>query len=252
MLFALSVVWQQSPPPVPTPGKAAHLQNDKTSPDQKRGSADKSSADELVSAINRLTAAVAAANQKQPAAPSKEKSSDENWLKINAGLVTLFTCALAVLAFFQWRAMHRQADYLRSAERAHIDLDIVGNDSRYTVMIANYGKSIATIVGYKMSHSAYPTGLSDRELLPDNATTRHEDGMEMNQILPPTNGMTKELWSFDFGLFLNDEVRRKNPTIIVSVKVSYVDIFGLPHETEVTYKSHGPTLKNLPEYNSYT
>jgi hypothetical protein len=139
---------------------------------------------------------------------------------------------------------------LQRAERAHVDLDFIGNGNAYTIMIANYGESIANIVEYSFSHGIYP--FSEKDLSIEKATTIHQDFMPMNQILPPTNGETKEFWSFDFkDLFAMGGGQGSNKTIVRGT-VAYFDIFGGEHETEVVYESWGPTLKNLPEHNRYT
>jgi hypothetical protein len=72
----------------------------------------------------------------------------------------------------------------------------------------------------------------------------------MNQVLPPSS--PKEFWSFDIKNFFTEETIKNDPRIVLRGLLVYLDIFGEAHETEVLFESHGPTLKNLPEYNRYT
>lgn len=172
-------------------------------------------------------------------------------------LITWFTGVLAIVAVLQlgilglqfWAA-HRQAEYLRSAERAHVDIDFVGDKHIYTIMFANYGKSIATIVEYSFMHASYPLEMT--EFSAESASASFEDTIPMNYILP--TGQPKEFTSFDLRTFLPKQALEGIHQVIIRGLVVYNDIFGEEHETEVAYRyrSFDLKLKNLPEYNRYT
>lgn len=107
MLFAVS---QQSPPPSPTPRKAAHADHGKADPETNKAESNDQSTKDLTTAINQLTAAITAENQQQSRKQTGKKPPSDGWAIANTVLVTIFTGALAILAFLQWKAMHRQAD----------------------------------------------------------------------------------------------------------------------------------------------
>lgn len=110
LFFTLFAVNQQSQPPSPAPRKPAHTNQSGASPEQKKTSANDQTTTDLISAMNQLTAAMAAENQQQSREQTDKKSPSDGWAIANAILVTIFTGALAILAFLQWKAMHRQAD----------------------------------------------------------------------------------------------------------------------------------------------
>lgn len=110
LFITLFAVGQPSQPPSPTPQKAAHANQSETNPEQQKQTANDQATENLMSAINQLSAEIAARNQQQSSAPDKDDTSTKWWARGNTIAVTLFTGALAVLAYFQWRAMHRQAN----------------------------------------------------------------------------------------------------------------------------------------------
>jgi len=247
VLLVLLAVWQQSQPPTPTPGKPIRKPESVSSGKSKEAESDHAPTEPPV-AVGQSNTPPCDKRAADRSSEQGNKSTQDHW-------ITWFTGVLAVVAVFQFGAMiaqfvaaRRQAEYLRSAERAHIDLDFVGNKEVFTVMIANYGKSIANIVEYRFSHAVYALGVVDLSV--GNASTIFEDVLPMNQVLPPTG--PKEFWSFDIKNIFTEETRKNAPRVVLRGLTVYIDIFGKTHETEVLFESHGPTLKNLPEYNRYT
>jgi hypothetical protein len=232
-----------SQPPAPTPHKASYTNKGQTKQEQNKADTDNHRTQELIVTINRLTSAIAARNQQQAQSDTKGAPAISNTWNI---FVAVFTGILCVVAGLQWRTMDRQSKYLQSAERAHIDLDFIGDTNAYTIMIANYGKSIANIVEYSFSHGVYP--LTEKDISREKATTLHEDFMPMNAMLQPTG--PKEFWRFDLRhLFAKQSASDK---IIIRGTIVYYDIFEERHHTEVVYESWGPTMKTLPGHNRYT
>lgn len=97
----------QSQPPSPTPTKARQVKQHKTEKKEEKAATNDASNDKLVTAINQLVAVIAAKNQQTPAAPNKDKPSPDWWFRLNACLVTLFTAALVVVAYYQAKFMRR-------------------------------------------------------------------------------------------------------------------------------------------------
>jgi hypothetical protein len=120
-LFCLALLlFPQSQPPVPTPSKTSHIKQAETSGKKPKSAPNENPTDELTDAVNKLAANVAAQNQQSSTSKQNYKTSSDWWLKLNTGVVTLATLALAILAFCQWRAMHRQAEYMRNGLRVSI------------------------------------------------------------------------------------------------------------------------------------
>lgn len=99
----------QSPPPPPTPTATSdqkqEIGRDKNSPPEKEDSP-----------TPTLEASPTQSNP-EPTAQASEtpstKNSKESSFDYNALAVTIFTAALAYLAWLQWRAMRKQGDYMR-------------------------------------------------------------------------------------------------------------------------------------------
>jgi hypothetical protein len=109
LLFA-TFTFVQSQPPTPTPTKTAHANQKKTTPEQSQRTANDEATKQLTSAINQLSAVIAARNQQQSGTPYEDKSPAKWWTIANTILITVFTGALAGVAVFQWLTMRRQAD----------------------------------------------------------------------------------------------------------------------------------------------
>jgi hypothetical protein len=101
----------QSQPPSPTPGKTAQYNQRKARGKQSEESGNHEAADKISSAINKLTAEVASWKQQSSSAPQKNEAPADWWLKWSTIISAAATLCIAVLAFFQWRAMrgHKEA-----------------------------------------------------------------------------------------------------------------------------------------------
>jgi hypothetical protein len=116
-LFALVLIMffafrqqSQPPTPTPTPPPSAHANQKKPRPEQQQTRPDDQTTENLTTAIQQLTAEIAAYNQQQSGTPYKDESSAKWWSIGNSLLITLFTAVLAIVAVLQWKAMRRQAD----------------------------------------------------------------------------------------------------------------------------------------------
>jgi len=119
LLFAI-FIFGQSQPPTPTPAKATRANQEKTRLEQEKAESNDKSTQDLVAAINQLTAAVETGNQQKLSTQTNNKSSPNGRAIINTVLITIFTGILAIVAGLQFWAMHRQAEYMRSGLMASI------------------------------------------------------------------------------------------------------------------------------------
>lgn len=236
--------------PSPGPAVPSHEPQEVSQAKQDHTQGDKTPANE----ISTISKSDTVANEKRTETSSTKKSEKST----QDQLITWFTGVLAAVAVLQlgilalqfWAA-HRQAEYLKRAERAHVDLEFVGDKHIYTIMFANYGKSVATVVEYRFMHSSYPLEMD--EFTAESASASFEDTIPMKYILPPGTA-PREYTSFDLRTFLPQQALEGIHQVIVRGLIVYEDIFGDEHETEVAYRyrSFDLKLKNLPEYNRYT
>jgi hypothetical protein len=110
LFLTFFAVGQQSQAPVPTPAKTVHNHQAKGNSKEKKPSSSDEATKQLASAINQLTAEIVARNQAQSRTPDPTQTQADWWTKANTISIPVFTLALTVLAFLQWRAMHRQAN----------------------------------------------------------------------------------------------------------------------------------------------
>jgi hypothetical protein len=110
---AVGVVYSQSQPPSPTPREAQHTDENKTHPEQAKDTTDDNSTNRLITAIDKVSAEIAAGNQQESRAYGKDKAPTDWWAVASTVLMTIFTGALAWLAYLQWGAMKSQANYMR-------------------------------------------------------------------------------------------------------------------------------------------
>jgi hypothetical protein len=116
-VLAFFSVGQSSQPSAPTPVKSTHTHQGKSESKQEKTSASDETDRELTTAIKQLVAEIHARNQQQSGAPHNNEPSPDWWGRASTILITLFTGALAYLAYLQWTAMHRQANiYDRQAD----------------------------------------------------------------------------------------------------------------------------------------
>jgi hypothetical protein len=111
VLIVLLGVLAQSQPPSPTPRKTA--QNNKRKADSKQGEAsnNQNATDKISTAIEKLTSEIASWKKQSSSTPQKNDTPADWWLKWSTILSAVATLGIAVLAFFQWRAMrgHKEA-----------------------------------------------------------------------------------------------------------------------------------------------
>jgi hypothetical protein len=147
----------------------------------------------------------------------------------------------------------KQISVMRGIERAQVDLDFLSSGQyTYTVMLSNHGKSIAIITCYSFIHASYP--LVAKDLRPDEALAKHEDGWSMYAMLPPSTP-AKNWMSYDLRTDLGEEtLNNPDRQTIISGLVEYTDIFGKGHETEVVYRYSFPSRKLEPlwQYGKFT
>lgn len=111
ILFFLPLLAAQSQPPPPTPRETT--QDDKGKADSKQGEAanDQKGSDKISTAIDKLTSEVASWKKQSASTPQENDAPADWWSKWSTILLAIGTLAIAVLAFFQWRAMrgHKQS-----------------------------------------------------------------------------------------------------------------------------------------------
>ena len=108
LLFCCSLYSQ---PPSPAPTKTAQDNQGKAQAKQREESSDHDATDKISSAINKLTAEVASWKQQCNSAAQKNDAPADWWLKWSTIVSAVATFCIAVLAWFQWRAMrgHKEA-----------------------------------------------------------------------------------------------------------------------------------------------
>jgi hypothetical protein len=121
VLAFLCALPARSQPPSPAPSKSTQNDKSKSNGKQTETSDNKSAADQISSAIDRLTSEVASWKKQQGANPEKDDSSADWWLKWSTIISSVATVAIAVLAYFQWRrmgahekALHAMATHMKT------------------------------------------------------------------------------------------------------------------------------------------
>ncbi len=104
LLIPLLFCQSQQPPPTPT----GQNKNSKTDSKQDVDSNNQSSTNSISTAIDKLTSEVAAWKQQQASRQNKEDTSASWWLKGSTIATALATLAIALLGYFQWKAMDKQ------------------------------------------------------------------------------------------------------------------------------------------------
>ncbi len=102
------LLYAQSQPPSPGPGKPAQENKGNAISKQAVASSDQSDADALSTAVDKLASEMASWKKQEPAKQDINNTSAEWWAIGSAAVSTLATVAIAALAFFQWRAMDKQ------------------------------------------------------------------------------------------------------------------------------------------------
>jgi hypothetical protein len=105
-LFALG---QHSQPPSPTPGPSNRAHQSKSNEKNEKATGNDEATKQLTSAINQFRAEIASWNQQELAKQSEREATPDWWSRVSTILITLFTFALAVLAYLQWKVGDEQA-----------------------------------------------------------------------------------------------------------------------------------------------
>jgi len=115
LLFAFLCTVAHSQTPPSAPAKTAQGDQRKAAPEEKKGTRDQQSPAQPSSGSDQSRTAPASENQEKAGAEDQIKTSPDWWAKASTALVTIFTGALAYLAYLQWTAMNRQAEHMREA-----------------------------------------------------------------------------------------------------------------------------------------
>jgi hypothetical protein len=120
----LFVILGPSQTPSPTQTKPGQEKQHKAAPEQPGGTANQGATKNSTAISHEPSPPTAIWNQQNSSTDGQGKSSADRWPTFFAGLLTLFTGALAVLAYKQWNvlreqrtAMRDQASYMRKGLR---------------------------------------------------------------------------------------------------------------------------------------
>lgn len=102
----------QSQPPGPAPRKTTEDNQRKANGKQGEASRNEDASDKISTAIKQLTSEVTSWKQQSDSAIQKDDAPADWWSKWSAILSAVASLAIAVLAFFQWRAMRGHKDAL--------------------------------------------------------------------------------------------------------------------------------------------
>jgi hypothetical protein len=144
---------------------------------------------------------------------------------------------------------------LKSSERAHLDIDFVPirlGASRHHFNVTNYGRSPANVVMYTFARYQPPPTLKQLPETIEGLSNWSKESRTVNQMLPI--GPVVTALEFDISHSLSQEQRSGEQMAIYSGSVTYLDIFGDEHKTEVVYSYEPSTssLINQPRFNKYT
>jgi hypothetical protein len=150
------------------------------------------------------------------------------------------------------KSANKSTESLKSAERAHVDVEFVpiqAGAAIHRFNVTNFGKSPANIMIYTFARHHFPGAL------PENLAgfgSWSQEKHVVNQMLPVGPSVT--VLEFDISHYLSDEQRSGKERAIYRGSVTYLDIFGDEHETEVvySYQPSSSSLTNQPRYNKYT
>jgi hypothetical protein len=168
---------------------------------------------------------------------------------ITEKLLVVFTCALAVLGYFQWRTSDSQLNVMRNDERAWIEVLPKGDDKEalnisftvgqpvgFPVTIKNTGKTPAKNVTIRLfveivdaSQSPPLDWVSDHTHHPHNQITTgiFFPGAHIDQVMVRTRGkVTDPLVATQTEI---DSILASKSYVSAFGIVTYDDIFGYPH-----------------------
>src|SRR6266403_1902883 len=154
------------------------------------------------------------------------------------------------------KSANKSTDSLKSAERVHVDVEfasIRAGSSLHRFNVTNFGKSPATVIVYTFARHHFP--VAPNKQLPESLDALGNwirERRVVNQMLPVGPNVT--VLEFDISHYLSDEQRSGKEMALYSGSITYRDIFGDEHETEVvySYQPSSSSLINQPRYNRYT
>jgi hypothetical protein len=103
--------------PAPAPTKPAQEVQNQTGPEQTKTKPDNKAPQNSPTTIQQTTPEITLRYEQYPGQQGDSKPPRDWWALANTGAVTLFTLALAILAYCQWRAMRRQATLMHAQAR---------------------------------------------------------------------------------------------------------------------------------------
>jgi hypothetical protein len=277
-LVALTAFWQ-SQPPFPATAKPNQTNQDKA-PKQDEGNTNNNSSQASSPAINQQPAPVVTIqNEQNCCSPREHGASADWWARASTILLTLFTGALALLAYKQWgalddqhKAMREQAQYmrkglrisliaartakrsadaaklsaesLRQAERARILLELRSSYvGIHEVWMVNNGRTPAHAISQKIGEGIVPVGIPDLD-----PRTITEVQVLLNYTLAP--GESKHLETLDVLRFRNQMGAKEGEVYVASASIVYRDVFGVEHKSKSVYSwsSNRKSLQRVPRY----
>jgi hypothetical protein len=270
-IIAITALGQSQPPP-PTPAKPNQTNQDKASSKQAEGSGDKKPSQVFPPTINQPPLPVVAArNEGNCCYPNKYKSPTDWWGRASTILLTIFTGALAWLAYKQWGALDDQhkvmregltatnkaacaaqksADALMSAEKALLVVeleDVKGGGGWLRFKVTNFGKTPAEITSYQTGDDLRPAA---EQVLPANFVGQ----VDCHNISKVVSANQVEFLTDIDSTYLVQLAKNSGETLIFRASVTYLDIFRREHTTEVfySYEQSVGIFFNLPQYTRYT
>jgi hypothetical protein len=150
-----------SQPPSPTPIPHTQHKESKATGEHSKTPNDQNRTDYLPSAIDKLTAEIASRNKAQTSYKDNNNTSSYGWVKWSTIASAAATLLIAVLAFFQWRAMDRQrramdrqAEHMRDGLAETKRAADAAEQAAHTAQKALYISSSADILIQEVSHSS--------------------------------------------------------------------------------------------------
>jgi hypothetical protein len=251
LLLALSAqsIFPQSQALSPNPRRATQAKQGDEHPGQTR-----TNPNDLPTGVDKGATSVANTDQQRSSNLAQYSAPVDWWSRVNSVLISIFTGGLTLLAWLQWRAMGRQAEYMREAltsteitakaaiksaevaelalkltQRADVHLEgasIVDNAGRPSAILhgthvalrfKNFGTTRAEDVIFDMRLEIDGVSAGDRPLGP--------------LMLGP--GESKTLAFETFGMNLTEGTANKIASGVIRFgfagSVSYKDVFGTQH-----------------------
>ena len=266
-LVLLAQPYVMSQVPAPTPTKASENKQREGKAKQPKTPSNQQLADALAVTNDKLASEIAAREKQASTTPQTNKPPSEWWISSSVVITALATVAIAILAYFQWSAIDRQATDMRTAfaettkaadaaqksadaliasERAWLIPDnFVTHETAHFLRLKNWGRTPAHV---KEIRCAYVATLAE-DVWPINYASVHELVCPPEPVAP---GAVTDLYSVGLVLEPADGPKRRHVFGIVR----YTDI-GEDERTITFYLSlNDPPPKWVrsgpPEANRYT